>query len=235
MSNVVDDARSLKSQAMDARDRGDFARAINFIEKAEQVLRGALDELRKNRQEGEKPGRLETDVANQLVHVLGSKGGIYRRSGNYEDSAKAYDAGYRFEAPDSVYRIVNSYNLVQRLVSRVLLRPESVDEGDLEVLGLSVRDELVKARDEIQQQLKGKRAGDEYAAADLALVRLLLGDGEWETALDDFIYSTPPPKPYAVKVTSELINELGEAIRRSPSASPALVKRLAQAAQEFTT
>ncbi len=234
MSNVIEEARTLKSQAMNARDAGYHERAVSFIEKAEKVLRDALNELKKNRQQGEKPGRLETDVANQLVHVLGSKGGIFRRKKKYKEAAKAYDAGYEeFERPGSGYGIVNSYNLVQRLVSRVLLNPGCVDGEDLHVEGLHVRAALAKAREEIQQQLKGKRAGDEYAAADLALVCLLLGDDDWEMALDDFIYSSPPPEPYAVKVTAELIEELDEAARQPSSPSPALARRLSQATQEL--
>jgi len=122
---------------------------------------------------------------------------------------------------------------VQRLVSRILVKPECVEDENIEVRGLSVRRELLKAKEEIYRQIRGKRAGDEYAAADYALVCLLLGDG-WEQALDDFLYATPPPQRYAVKVTSELIEELRAALEQSSSAPRDLKQRLALASQELS-
>jgi hypothetical protein len=157
------------------------------------------------------------------------------------DSARAYDAGYEFEAAASVYGIVNSYNLVQRLVSRIFLSPESGEDESVEVLGLSVRRELRKAKEEIQQQIKdprtqmdGPRAGDEYAAADLAMVSILLGDADWESDLGKFIRFNPPPEPYAVQVTLELIKELREAVEGSPDAPGELKQRLSEAVEEFS-
>ena len=232
MRNVVDDARKLKSEAMELRDQGDLSGAIRTLERAEQDLRLALNELRSNRTGTERPGRFEVDIANQLLHILGSKGGTWRRAKNYEAAASAYDAGYEFEKPESIYGIVNSYNLVQRLVSRVFIKPESVLDPNIEVSGLLVRPALLEAKEQIQEQLRGKRIGDEYAAADLAVVLLLLADQEWELALDDFIYANPAPQPYCIKVTRELIEELRGALE-APDTPKALRDRLSQADREL--
>jgi tetratricopeptide (TPR) repeat protein len=234
MATVIDEARRLKSEAMDARDGGNFERAVSLIERAEDELRAALAELKANRAGGDGPGPFEAEVAGQLVHILGSKGGILRRWGKYEESAKAYDAGYlEFERPEAGYGVVNSYNLVQRLVSRVFTEPACAGDDGLKVSGLVVRDALLDAMREIRRQLEGKRAGDEYAAADLALVSLLLGEPDWESTLDDFINSSPPPQPYAVEATLKLFQELHDRLAESPSAPADLLRRVESAMDEL--
>lgn len=216
MSDVVEEARRLKAEAMDARDLGNFERALRLLERAERALRSVLDELRGKRDSQEAPGRQETAVANQLVHILGSKGGVLRRKGDFALAAHAYDSGHDLERPQSGYGIVNSYNLVQRLVARVFLEPWAV-ANDLTVEGLKVRDELVRAREEVDRQKSGPRSNDEYAAADHVVVLLLLGDPDLDRSLEDFLMSRP--EPYAVQVTQELLEHLGD--RLASSSAPA--------------
>ncbi len=134
MSDVIDLARKLKSDAMNARDRGDFPRAVALIEQAEGHLRTALERLEQSREPGERLGRSEMEIAAQLAYILGTKGGIFRRWGEFEKSARAYDAGYEIERRESGYGIINSYNMVQRLVARVYIQPEAIHDDAAKVV-----------------------------------------------------------------------------------------------------
>ncbi len=136
MNDLIDETRRLKSRAMDARDRGDFVRAIELLGLASRQLSETLQELKRKREAASSPGRQETETASQLCHILGSMGGVHRRNHDYRAAARAYDAGYEIEKPSSEYGIVNSYNLVQRLVTRVFLEPSAVEIENTQVEGL---------------------------------------------------------------------------------------------------
>lgn len=248
MSNVIEQARELKSDAMEARDEGDFGLADELIGEAVGKLRGALEELKGSRENPAHPGEFETKVANQLVHILGSKGGIYRRRARdlsrrgdaegsieaAEKSIRAYDAGYlEFERAGAGYGLVNSYTLVQRLVARVLKEPGSVAEGYPPVNGVRVRSELLNALEEIQKQRDSPRKEDAYAAADHAFVCILLGSKDWSSNLDDFVNFSPPPEQYAIDVTCELLGELRDTLSESADALPDLLKRLSDAYEKL--
>jgi len=230
MSEVIDQVRRLKARAMDARDADDPERAVRLLQQGEKMLRSTLDDLRARRGR-EPPGRQEIDVANQLVHVLGSIGGTLRREQDYERAIDAYDAGRQLEAPEAGYGIVNSYTLVQGLVSRVFLEPGSVRESAPPVKDCQVHAELRAAQAEIARQLHGARSNDEYAAADLTTVLLLLNDPDWETSLDDFLASRP--EPYAVDVTRELLADLHDRVATAASAPGDLAERLAIASERL--
>jgi hypothetical protein len=234
MADVIESARTLKSRAMDARDRRDFAGAIRLLSEARAGLESELRDLEPKRADKGSPGRFEQEVAAQLAHILGSMGGVYRRAKDYPASIESYDAGYRFEDPGAPYGIVNSYNLTQRLVSRVFMNPHAVDEAGVTVQGLPLWDELEAAEREIERQRTGKRRHDEYAAADLATVALLKGDADWRDKLDAFLYSKPKPQPYAIEVTLDVLASLRERLSETSEASPELTSRVTEACEEIS-
>jgi hypothetical protein len=235
MADVIEAARSLKSSAMDARDRGDFPSAIRLLEQARSGLERELQDLEPKRTEKGSPGRFEQDVAKQLAHILGSIGGVYRRAKNYKASIASYDDGYeRFENPKAPYGIVNSYNLTQRLVSRVFLNPHAVDEPEVTVEELPLGEALESARHEIERQRAGPRRNDEYAAADLAIVALLREDADWRDKLDAFLYSKPEPQPYAVEVTLDVLVELQNRLAETREASREFRDRVAEACKDIS-
>lgn len=205
MPDVVEEVRNIKAQAMDARDRGDLDVSVRLLRDAEELLQSTLDELTAKRGQ-EPPGREEINVANQLLHIRGSIGGTLRRKGDYDDAIAAYDEGRKLEAPESGYGIVNSYNLVQALVTRIFLDPAAVEEGAPAVADHNVHADLIAAGEEIHRQMQGPRSDDEYAAADNATVRLLLDASDWEDCLDDFFALNP--EPYAIEVTREVLDDL---------------------------
>jgi hypothetical protein len=233
MADVIESARTLKSRAMDARDDEDFEGAISLLSQARRELERELHDLEPKRADTGSPGRFEQEVAAQLAHILGSMGGVYRRQKKYPASIKFYDDGYNFEDPKAPYGIVNSYNLTQRLVSRVFLNPRAVDEPGSIVEGLPLKDALESARREIERQRAGSRREDEYAAADLAIVALLRGDVDWRDKLDDFLYSEPEPQPYAVQVTLDVLVELQGRLAETREGSPEFRNRVAKACDEI--
>jgi hypothetical protein len=232
MTSLIDAVRQLKSEAMTARDSGDVMHAVELLEEADRLLRGALNDLRQHRPPTESPGSYETEVATQLVHILGTKGGVYRRIGDYAAAVAAYDASYEIEGPSSDYPIVNSYALTQRLVTRLLLVPSGAEPNGAEVVGLDVCRALHEAEIEIRRQVLGERVNDEYAAADLAVVQLILGSENWDAALNAFLDAAP--EPYAVSVTLSTLNDLLSAARAATPSPTALIDRLAIACEELT-
>jgi len=116
MTNVVDQARELKAQAMDARDEGRFKRSHRLLDKAVQLLRDALAEIATSGAGVACKGEYELKVRTQLLHIYGSIGGVYRREKRYEESARAYDDGDKTERTLDHTSQPNSYNLTQRLI-----------------------------------------------------------------------------------------------------------------------
>lgn len=236
--DVIKDARSLKSNAMAARDETDLPRAEKLILSAEGILRAALEKLRNSRVNAENPGapgKLEIDVAEQLGHILGSKGGIYRRWKKYTDSIDSYDDGYEYENWVLEHERENSYCLVQRLVTRAFISPEAIHD-DRVVRNLPLRTKLLEAKTEVARQRSsdGHREADEYAAADAGLVCLLLGDPDWKEVLDEFVNFSPSPTAFAVEATMDVVNELRAALADTPEAAVGLAERLAVAAAILT-
>ncbi len=231
MIDVVKESRNLKSRAMDARDLKKYDVAVEILKRAEDMLRDALNELKSKRGDSGEPGKPEKEIANQLVHILGSKGGVLRRWGKYTEAADSYDAGYDFERKESGYGIINSYTLIQRLVTRVFLNPNSVLDECVTAHGLPVRQEFLLAKQEVQAQLEGPRSGDPYAQADLAMACLLLGDLKWEDELDKF--EEMEKDSYAIDVTHEVLNELREVVVKSFSGSNGLTERITQACKRL--
>ena len=142
------------------------------------------------------PTKLEKQVAAQLSDCYGSWGGALRRNKQYDKSVEAYDSGFKIESHER-YGIVNSYNLVQRLVARILafhstlVSPESLEQLFVPE-DSSVLRELGVAKQVVLNQLKGPRGGDLWGMADKATILLLLGEYEDASdAWDGFMASKP--------------------------------------------
>ena len=196
--DVLREISTLKERAMLFRDDGDYEDAIETLDEAEQRI---LSELGQFTATSEGPGRYELSLRKQLYTIRGSKGGVYRRWKHLPDAIASYDAGYEVERS-----FEDSYNLTQRLVTRVMQDPQSVaGEGGI-VAGVAVRDELRRAGETIRAQ---KRHDDEYAAADLLTILLLLGDPGWRHALQEFLRRADTAS-YAREVTKKVFEEIAE-------------------------
>jgi hypothetical protein len=205
MVGPTEQIRELKTQAKNRRDRGlaGYPRAVGLLRDAIGIANAALSEA--------KGDDRSTELATELADCYGIIGGIERRwasdgpgderVAHLRESIRAYDAGYRLES-NPQYRIVNSYNLLNRLIVRLLLRPELLDTTDAIDLGegierIDFRMALQQASDVIAEQLAGRRRGDYWALADLALVQLLLRRTDPATAYAPFNQLSPPAFAYS--------------------------------------
>lgn len=217
IKQLIANATADKKLAQAARKNGNYEQAVMLIERAVKTL------------EAEKP-RLATiekdavssenrDLAEALAEVYGSSGGIYRSAKQYPKSVKAYDDGAVIEQ-DERFGFVNSYNLTQRLVARVLVDPKGWTRPEQVIEGERFADLLSAATDTVASQTRGPRAGDVWAWADLGILRILSGDTEgadtaWDTLAD------LPRQPFVFDSTLSVIFDLLERIGPLVSESPA--------------
>jgi tetratricopeptide (TPR) repeat protein len=222
--DVVTEARNLKNRAMNQRDVGNWQGALDLLADARRMLEQALEDLAKG--SDEQPSDLlafETSVRKQLYQLLGSIGGVYRRRaasadrqpGDLETAIKLYDAGCETEKlfPDS-------YNLTQRLVTRVMLQPSAALTEAATVAKIDLREEMRKAKRTIEEQTSetGPRKNDEYAFADAAMIAILLGEPTWMDAVRTFTRHASKSS-YARTVTVDVFKELAEYVDPSGPAA----------------
>lgn len=210
MPTQIERILEIKTGAKNQRDRGikGYPRALSMLEDAITRARTELDDCT--------VAEYRAQLAAELCDCFGLVGGVQRRwadatdgderLGHLKASIRAYDDGFVFES-DPHYGIVNSYNLVNRLVVRLLLAPSALAAGgaaviDPEIAPLNLAMELDKASATIRQQLAGPRRGDYWALADLALLEVLLGRSTAAAAYAQFIAMSPPDFAYASAVAT---------------------------------
>jgi hypothetical protein len=232
--DVIARARDLKTRAMDQRDRGKWGRALMLLDEAKASLQVALDELPSDPSKGDsKLLEFENAVKKSLYGICGSIGGVYRRraatpEGQPDDLKKAiesYDEGRQIEKG-----FVDSYNLTQRLITRVLLSPSAALDESMRVENENVPDALREARQIVSEQTSatGPRNKDEYAFADAAIIALILGERGWTDALSEFLRRAPKSS-YARNVTLDVFKELGAGVKSSEGKVGALRSRIEEA------
>jgi tetratricopeptide (TPR) repeat protein len=137
----------------------DYGEALESLQQAVDLLDETL------RRDG-----LETDerraLGRTIADCLGMAGGNSRRLGKLQDAVNFYRRGYGYEA-DPMYGIVDSYNLTNWIVLRIL-------SGEVEVAELS--GDVANGVRVIEEQVGGTRRDQWWAWADLGLVSLLAGD-----------------------------------------------------------
>jgi hypothetical protein len=232
--DVISRARDLKTRAIDQRERGKWTRALMLLDEAKASLQVALDELPSEPSQGDsKLLEFENAVKKSLYGIWGSIGGVYRRraatpEGQPDDLKKAvesYDEGRQTEQG-----FVDSYNLTQRLVTRVLLSPSAALDHSMTVENENVPHALREARQIVSEQTSatGPRNKDEYAFADAAIIALILGDQGWKDALNEFLRRAPKSS-YARNVTLDVLKELGAGVTSSGEGVGALRSRIEEA------
>lgn len=182
MHPLLDVIRDLKLQAKNQRDRG-FAGYPRAVKRATE----AIAQLEQAMAQTSVP-EARLPLAKELADCHGLVGGVERRwalEGPAQEreshlirSVAEYDSGHCYES-DPQYGIINSYNLVNRLTSRILLHPDILTSAGLFDLGHGLRPidlplELQTAVTAIREQLAGPRKGDYWAMADLGLLEVLL-------------------------------------------------------------
>jgi hypothetical protein len=231
MPTLVDEISDLKTQAKNRRDLKRYERAVSILNEAIGLAERSLEiqELRRR-------------LAEELADCYGLLGGVQRRwalDPNYRDeralhlreSIRAYDNAWKYESGD--YGVVNSYGMLNRLISRLLYDKDSlfvdaVTSFGNDVAPLNVRAKLEKAREAIEAQLVQARRDDCWAAADFALVTVLLEKADPISAYASFVSTSPPA--YAYKSVVDVLRPLAELEWR---VAPALKDAIAYVEERF--
>ena len=224
--SALDKIRALKTQAKNRRDAEQFERAVTFLGEAIGL---AESELRTA-----SVREYVYQLRSELADCYGLLGGIERRrargssdqrekQAHLEASVDAYDRGFQHEASTGT----SSYNALNRLIGRLLLDPDSSPRAGSGSASTSSRTvdvakELRALAAALDEQLGATRRGDYWALADLALLKVLLGDENPVAAYSRFIAVAPPPFAYRSVLNSiqaladepvEASGRLREAIR----------------------
>jgi hypothetical protein len=198
----LSDVINKKKDAKNAIKRGDYVEGV-------EILRSVIAWLEKTLQSRKTVGG-RAEIAKQLAESHGICGGAYRRWALREEgkderqefllcSIMEYDKGYDYEAVHD-YGIVDSYNLLNRLVSRILNDPASLTNGAetpncQKIKPLRVRGELEEVVETVTTQLQEGRRDAVWANADLGLANLLLGRSDGVRSFADFMHGPPAPAP----------------------------------------
>ncbi|HEY5705913.1 MAG TPA: hypothetical protein VIS96_10100 [Terrimicrobiaceae bacterium] len=204
------DIAPLKKLAQTQRQRGQHNAAAGILQEGIDRLEGALTKVVSA---SEPADSQEIGIAAELADLYGILGGIRREQGELLSAAAAYDAGFRYESSPR-YRLVNSYNALNRVVTRLLLTPGSLSDPDTlrakeGIEFVDVRQSLRELQAELRRQVNGVRSKDFWAAGDLALTCALNGDDQEATdAFQKFTADLPPPAAY--DAYSHLIGALAQ-------------------------
>jgi hypothetical protein len=215
--------------ALDAKDAARVHREDNELEEALIDIRDATTRLEALWREVEHSREArESDFSppfRELVRALaecyGVQGGIYRSLGNASEAATSYDRGCYFEQ-HAARRKENSYNLVQRLVSRVFTDPPSYGGAKWHVMGEDMWSALVGAREIVQHQMNKKGRGiDPWAAADLVLLNVLLAPRSGSDAAREIkhsldLFEASQYDAFVCQSTIRAFSELRRALRAAP-------------------
>src|SRR6266511_1384606 len=170
MRDLLQKIRDLKTKAKNERDNGLYKDATRTLIEAINLLDSAWKSA--------SAVEAKTPLGAELADCHGMLGGIQLRWGldpDYKaersqhllEAVEAYDKGYEYESAEE-NRQANSYNLVNRLVARILYDPICLSEPTkpkppADIKALDVREELEKAAGVIRQQLRIERRGDVWA------------------------------------------------------------------------
>lgn len=184
-------SRRFRNHAIGARARDSQAAGEHFAMAAE-TLQEAIDYLRGlgDPDPHARPAASESEVeiAAQLADCWGMLGGVYRAEGKLPLAREAYDAGAVYESSRR-FGILNTYNQVNRLIVRIMERPELLSPAAPPVTDLPgtpaapMHQLLHQTTEEIERQLREGRMDRPWALADLVMVRLLGGQEGVDQAL----------------------------------------------------
>jgi hypothetical protein len=205
MSGVLEAVKDLRKLAKSSRDAAVLDQDPIALEHARSQLEKAIALLQPVvPRKGAAWNDADKKHAQRLYECMGSLGGTWRdaadleaddekKRSHWDHSIEYYDEGYRIESgthedyPD--FEFHDSYNLLQRLVVRVLREPRCLRDGDTQLgRDLNVPAELARAERIINDQLRGPRKDDAWAMADLAMLLILGGqsrDRAWQKFAED--------------------------------------------------
>lgn len=215
-------ARRHRSKMLRALDIGERATADTEFGNAKAAIDEGFAFLRQYEQPdpaADGPaGEGEAAVAEQLADLWGIEGGLCRSRGDrtrdesgrgdLDHAIDAYDSGWEYEGAQR-FRILSSYNTVNRLILRILRTPGILDSTEpVPGLGKNMRDLLEDAAASIERQLDMGREDSAWALADLAMIELLRGGSDIASVLaqlDDATLADPYPLQSTLNVIRDLV------------------------------
>lgn len=157
---AIQAARNVAARAKRQRRAGDQDAAV-------EMLRSTLGPLEADLASGDEA------AAGELADVLGQIGGALREKDDLVEAAAAYDAGFGYEVR---YALPNTYNALNRIVTRIFLCPDALANPDAlrhhdELPWIDLRAETVR----LHGVLSVRDDGDQWTVGDLALTAALSG------------------------------------------------------------
>ena len=232
-------------RAKNARDEGKYDRAQRLIDDVLERLQEAWDVYGPDIDSaGAEATSDQKELVFALAEVHGVRGGILRSREEYDQAVDAYDQGYSFEKHEA-RKADNSYNLLQRLVNRILLEPKLLGAASWNVKGEDLHEALKAAESVIDQQINGKdkiggpRKRDPWAACDLVFLLMLQRDQpnqDFRSRLDEAweILERTRPKKYVYESNLRVIKDLLDDLGKLPDDSRnEAVKRIESRAQDL--
>jgi tetratricopeptide (TPR) repeat protein len=161
-----------KSLRRDAQQKGlDEGTRARLLEDAEAALTTAISALKRELRVSGKQSLTASErgkLRELLSSTIGSLGGTYRDAKDYDRAITAYEEGNTIEETRRQEDgHLDSYNLVQRLVVRLLKNPERLDDAAFKAQLEAVDRELDRQHD------LGRH--DSWFLADVILVKFLRG------------------------------------------------------------
>ena len=173
LKDVLERVTTLRNNAQDARRNArketapeersrlfndaavDFQQAITDLERALRTLRRQQDSYNVN----------VCGILEALSQTYGSLGGTWRDARDLKQAEKFYDIGNEYERERRINcGAHDTYNMLQRLIIRVLRKPALVNDAKF-------LEEIEEVRTELQRQNRT----DCWGLADLALTEFLCG------------------------------------------------------------
>jgi hypothetical protein len=169
VAQLRSDAQDLRRQG---RNAGGQKEATHFFDEAAKEFKNAITLLERGlRMLRREQGGYSRDVC-RVLEVLsqsyGSLGGTWRDAGDLQQAVKLYDKGNDYEEERRRNCAAkDTYNMLQRLIIRLLAEPTLLQTRDFVAA-------LNKVRLELERQVRDGR-NDSWALADLALTQFLCG------------------------------------------------------------
>ena len=173
VKELLEKATTLRNNAQDSRrsarkETGSAEREQLFDEAAADFQHAIADlerGLRSVRRQQEGYNTNVCSILEALSQSYGSLGGTWRDAGDLDKAMTFYDRGNDYE----VERRENcgakdTYNMLQRLIIRILRKPALIENAD-----------LLAEIDDVRAEIERQDRTDSWALADLALAQFLCG------------------------------------------------------------
>jgi hypothetical protein len=212
---------SLRNAKLEARASGDTLEAIEELRDAVSLVDASWAGMSNGVENPEKLSQSLAELASETADCCGMSGGIYWRMHRSDDphldeAEECYERGAKWEERGNYY-YPNSYNLVNRIVVKILKHPNNFQQWstDLRELASTVH----------AQTHGGGREHQWWAWADLGLISLLTSNSVLEEeGYEKFRATGPKHRNYMS--TTRVMDELSTALRESaPTISTALRER----------